>query len=286
MAIFLLFISSSAYSIEKTGQINQHRQQVSSPIIDEENSLQQARLKLENASISYRKNDMAATRQNLKEAAEWLRKAGQISKTEKAREEARKLKIDIEEFEEKLKHRSAEHENSLARFWHRATSIIARETDHLIHSYVELSIAEKTLKHLLNAKMHLFTAEHDLFVSHEAEDAGEELDKVLDYLEKAVEVAKPSIQKRIRELSKDIQGLKSVISNGKEIWKNDSQMQAMDRALKELDVANQYATPNNKLRIKLIENDIRKLRHEVESANMKNDYESAMATLQSIIKGL
>ncbi len=249
-------------------------------------SLGQARTNLKNAFDSYKNKDIAATEQNLNIASEWLDKAAQNSKTEKAREEARKLVAEINEFKRDIKQASGLQENGLARFWHRTTSIIKREYDHLVHSYVELSNTETLLKHLLDAKLHLFTAEHDLLISHNAVDAKDELSKVLQYMDEAVKVAKPNVQGSVIALSKDVQRLEKTISTEKEIWKNDAVTHALDKVLVDLEDADKKASPAIKLRIERLNSNILALRADVERDNIKNDYEAAMAELQNIINGL
>lgn len=253
--------------------------------IDEHNYLNEARLKLGEAFDSYKKGEIDTTKRNLEVATEFLNKAAQNSKAEKSGKEIRKLAAEIDAFKEKLTQSSKPHENSIARFWHRTTSIIKREADHLIHSYVEQSIAGKTLKHLLDAKMHLFTAEHDLFVSHDAEDAEDELSQVLNDLNEANEVANPAIKNRVIALSENIKFLKENLTK-KGIWENDSVVKALDNALVELNNVNENTTPTIKLRIELLKIDINTLRTDVQKTNIRNDYDSAMATLQNIINGL
>lgn len=284
--ILLFFISLPAQS----SGMNQNEMQ-SSPnsktnSASNENYLNKARLKLGNAFDNYRKGDMLATKKNLNDAAEWLNKAAQNSSTEKARDDARQLATEIDKFKETVNAASAPQENDLARFWHRTTSIIIREADQLVHSYVTLSTDSKTLKYLLDAKTHLFTAEHDLFVSHEATDAAEELDKVISYLKEAAQVSRPAIKNKITELNKDIQFLKKNIETKKGAWKNDSVIHALDKAAKNLTDASKNASPTVKLKIDMLETNIHELRQYVETNNVKNNYDASMAKLKNIINGL
>ena len=286
MIAIYAFISSPVLSDEAVTEVGQGNYKITTSSDSEGNFLDKARVKLGYAFDAYRKGDIDTTRVNLKAATEWLHKAEQSSSSETARDEASNLAAEIEKFKVKLNDASEKEENSLARFWHRATSIMKRETDQLINDYIELSISEKTLKPLLDAKMHLFTAEHDLFVSHDAEDAGEELGDTLEYLVEASQIARPAIQQRIISLSGDIKFLREKLSTTKEIWINDSVINSLDKAIDSLADASESVSPKVKLRIELINADIRALRLDIERDNIKNNYETAMATLRNIINEL
>jgi ribosomal protein S20 len=286
LIVLSFLIAFSALSEEAKKDIGQHVYKEITQSNNNTIALSEARINLKIAFDSYRKGDIAATEKNLKAASEWLDKAAQNSKTEKAREEARKLAAEINEFKGNIQQDSEQHEHGLARFWHRTTSIIKREYDHLVHSYLELSHTETLLKHLLDAKLHLFTAEHDLLVSHNAVDAKDELSMVLDYLDEAVAVAKPTSRDSIIALSKDIRLLHETINTEKKIWKNDSVTHALDKVLVDLAGANENASPTVQHRIELLVSDILTLRADVERDNIRNDYEAAMAALQNIINGL
>ena len=287
MSAVFFFITHSAISAEtvsETVQINTKKENTQANT--DENALDMARLKIETAINSYREGDMDASKRNLEIAIESLNKAANDSQTEKAREESRKLGIKIDKFKEKLNQASGQHENSLIRFWHQTISIIKRETDHLIHSYNELSVSEKTLKYLLDAKMHLFMAQHDLFVSHNDEDAIKELDNVLDYLDEASQVAKPSIQKKVVNLSKKIYVLKEQINPEQEAWINNDLVLSLKQAMDNLTKAKSNASPRIKLRIESLETEIQILRVDVERSNIKHDYELAIMELRGIINEL
>lgn len=283
LCLLLTFIASPVMAIDNN-QIATTSSSDSSTVSETENSnLNQARLNLSQAVDSYKNKDMDATRKNLELASEHLTKAAQNSTTDKAKEEAAKLAVAIDKFRENISQVSEDQGNGLTRFWHQTTSFIMREADQLTHSYIALATDEKTLKHLLDAKVHLFTAEHDLFVSHDAKDAENELDNTLDYLNEAKKVAKPVTRKRVTDLINDIQMLKEKINTKNKIWRKDSVIQSLNKALANLDEANEKASPATKLRIAALKTDIDDLRKQVGESNIRNDYESAMSTLQSII---
>jgi tetratricopeptide (TPR) repeat protein len=250
------------------------------------NPLDISRIKLGRAFDDYRKGDLDSARRELNAAIEWLRNATQTSKTEKVRDEAQKLSVEIEAFEKDLNNAAAGKESDLARFWHRVTSIIKRETNQLIHSYVELSIAEKTLKHLLDAKLHFFNAEHELFVSYDAEEAGEELNKTIQYLDEAIEVARYSIREQVVLIKKDVELLKDEISTTKNIRANNSLIVTLDNLLEGLEEVNEDIPPNLELRLDQIKADVRALRSEVGRNSVKNKYDKIMRELHKVINQL
>jgi len=275
------FISTPVISAETTSD-TEHK-----PLSKSDNTaIDVARSNLEKAIDSYRKGDMAATRHHLETAVESLEKSARESTTEKTREASRKLSLKIDEFKEMLIQESEQDENSLLRFWHQATSIVKRETDNLIHRYVELSVSEKTLKYLLDAKMHLFMAQHDLLTSHDDEDAAAELDNVLDYLDEAKQVAKPVIQKQLADLSREIQALKQRIKPGQETWRDNDMILFLDQAVANLNKAETNASAQIKSRLETLETEIQILQVEIQRSNIKNDYEAAMEQLKKIIHAL
>ncbi len=253
---------------------------------NEENALNEARVKLEEAFTSYRLGDTEVTKQYLDAATKRLKIAAQTSQSEKVTEEAHNLAIEIDAFKEKLSTTSDQDGNSLVRFWHQTTSIIKRETDQLIHSYIELSNSEETLKHLLDAKLHLYNAEHDLFVSHDEEDAVQELDRVSNYLFKAAQNVNQEIKTKVNALSGDIQRLKEKVVLTNDVWKSGSIALALDDAFNNLTEADRIATPKFKLRIEMLKSDILELRNDVKRSDVKNEYDAAMVALKELIHTL
>lgn len=281
MATAFLFVATPSISSETGGDIKH------SDLPDSGNeAIDAARLNLENAINSYRTGDMDATRRHLETAITSLQQSARDSTTEKSREESRKLGSKIDEFKEMLIQESKQDENSLLRFWHQATSIVKRETDNLIHGYVELSISERTLKHLLDAKMHLFRAQYDLLVSHDNDDAANELDNVLGYLDEARKVSKLSLQKKITDLSKEIQALKDRIKPDNKSWRENDLILTLEQAVKNLNKAKNNASAQISARIESLETEIQILQVDIERNNIKNDYQAAMVKLKKIIHEL
>jgi tetratricopeptide (TPR) repeat protein len=273
-------------SAEVSSEIGQDSHKSINETADEKNPLDISRIKLGRAFDDYRKGNLASARRELNAAIEWLRKATQTSKTEKVRDEAQNLSVEIEAFEKDLNNASAGKESDLARFWHRVTSIIKREADQLVHSYVELSIAEKTLKHLLDAKLHFFNAEHELFVGYDAEEAGEELNKTIHYLDEAIEVARSSIREQVVRIRKDVESLRAEINTTKNIRANNSLMMRLDDLLENLEEVNEEIPPNFKLRLDQIKADISTLRSDVGRNSAKNKYDMIMQELHKVINQL
>ncbi|MBC8210746.1 MAG: hypothetical protein H8E21_06725 [Gammaproteobacteria bacterium] len=284
--VIMTVFSHPGIAADLSTQSKSYASSVMNPASAGQSSLSEARENLSLAFDAYREGDLERTRTQLNAAGESLQKARDNSKSEKARDETSKLASEIEDFKTRLSQHDTKQENSLARFWLRATSIIKRETEQLIQDYVELSNAEKMLKHLLDAKMHFFTAEHDLFISHDAEDAGKELTRTLDYLDKASELPVPAMQPQIESLSHDIQSLKESLTSVKQSWINDSVIQSLDKALNDLSSVDNHAPPAFKLRVESIQADIRMLRDNVARENIRNKYESAMTTLRNMINEL
>lgn len=273
-------------SAEVSSEIGQDSHKSINETADEKNPLDISRIKLGRAFDDYRKGDLDSARRELNAAIEWLRIATQTSKTEKVRDEAQNLSVEIEAFEKDLNNTSAGKESDLARFWHRVTSIIKREANQLIHSYVELSIAEKTLKHLLDAKLHFFNAEHELFVSCDTEEAGEELNKTIQYLDEAIEVARSSIREQVVLIKKDVELLKEEIDTTINIRANNSLIVTLDNLLEGLEEVNEDVPPNLELRLDQIKADIRTLRSEAGKNSVKNKYDMIMRELHKVINQL
>lgn len=245
-----------------------------------------ARSKIESAIDSYNKGDLASSRNDLNVAIEWLNKASQNSKTEKSIKESQVLSAEIDRLKKQLNQPTLENENTLMRYLHKTTIIIEREIDQLIHGYIDLSIAEKTLKHLLDAKMHLSYAKRNLLFDHEIQESTAELDKVIDYLDNAEQEATKHIQSRIVNLKKDISSLKNQVKRSKEAWKNNDEIIYLHHAIYNLNKVKEIATPDIKNRIVPIESEIISLRKDIESNNIKKNYDSCIAVLKDIINEL
>ena len=260
------------------------------PILAEEQTnndntyLQVARDQLSLAFEQYNDGDIAASKQSLRKASDWLNKAVTHSEYDTIKTEAEKLASEIDSFRLTLSHSSEK--NDISRFWHQATSLILRESEQLIHSYITTSNDNTTVKHLLDAKMHFYSAEHDLFVSHDPKDAVQELNDSLEYLAQANAIAKIKVKARINKLIDDIKVLISLTESSKDSWKKNMLIDSLDKAIINIANAESIATPPIKLRLKSIEQDIYQLQSDMQRTNLKSRYDSIMVDFTRAIKSI
>lgn len=243
-----------------------------------------ARNQLSIAFDKYNDGDITASKQSLRRASDWLNKAVTHSKSDKVKIEAQKLASEIDSFRLTLNHSSEQ--NDIARFWHQATSLIKRETELLIHSYITSLNDNITLRHLLDAKMHFYTADHDLFVSHDLGDAKQELNDSLKYLNQAVAIARPELKTGINNLTNNLKTLISLTESSNEPWKNDTLVDSLEKAINNITNAESSATPPTKLRLKSIEQNIHQLKLDVQKTNIKTRYDLIMADLTQAINNI
>ncbi len=251
-----------------------------------EKSLNAARDQLQLAFSSFRDKQFEQTQKYLLQARELLDDSALNSASQTVQSEARNLVDEIEAFEQKLAQGADQKEGSIARFWRRATSFIRREAEQLVHQYVALSQNEKTFKHLLDAKMHLFIAEHDLFVSHDARDAYLELDKVLKDLALAQQQAVKEVLPEVEKLSAQVTALREKMNRSSESWLDNEVLMRLQKATEELLSAEQTAQPDTSMQIGSIRRQIDDLRKEVETINLRTDYDKIMKRIKMIIEKL
>ena len=251
---------------------------------DKNTYLEVARNQLSTAFDKYNDGDISGAKKSLSKASGWLYKAVAHSTYDKVKIEAEKLAAEIDAFRQTLSHSSEQ--NDMVRFWHQATSLITRESEHIIHSYIKSSNENKLLKQLLDAKMHFFIADHDLFVSHDLKNAIKELNNSLKYLEHADSTARPELETRINNLINNIKALVSRTESNKESWKDDKVIDSLSKAIKNVTDAESSATPSIKLRLKSIEQNIYQLKLDMQKTNIKSKYDSIMADLILAIKNI
>ena len=249
-----------------------------------EKSLNAARDQLQQAFSSFKDRQLDATREYLDKAKQLLDHSALNSASETVQSEAKKLVDEIESFQQQLAGGEDKQDGSIARFWRRATSFIKREAEQLVHQYVELSQNEKTFKHLLDAKMHLFIAEHDLFVSHDARDAHVELDQVLGDLALAEQEAVTDVQPEVQGLTEQVTALQEKMSAASKSWLDNEVLAHLRNATDELLQAEQTALPETSIQISAIRHQIDGLRKEVETINLRNDYDEIMERMKMIIE--
>lgn len=243
-----------------------------------------ARTQLNIAFENYNKGNIAASKKNLKHASEWLYKAVEHSQSDIVKVEAKKLAVEIDRFRSTLNKSSGK--NGMARFWHQVTSLIKRESEHLIYNYTETLTHNRILKYLLDAKMHYSTADHDLFISHNSNDAKLELSKSLEYLVQAESLAKPESKLFVKNLIISIKELISRSELNKSAWKQDALIHSLNNAINNLSEAESVASRSDRLRVELIKKSISKLKKDTLKTSLKTKYESIMVDFSRAINNI
>lgn len=215
------------------------------PTNSENTYLHVARNQLTIAFDEYRKGNISGSQKSLKKASEWLYKSVNHSKSDKVQLESKKLAVEIDSFRLTLNKSSGQ--NDLVRFLHQTSSLVKRESEHLIHSYTESSNNSRTLKHLLDAKMHFYSADHDLFVSHDSADAKLELETSLEYLDEAKTIARPDLKTHVENLIKHIRGLILLTESNNDNWEKNSLVISLDQSVKNLTKAEAVASSKEKI---------------------------------------
>ena len=246
--------------------------------------LRVARNQLSIAFDKYNDGDITAAKNNLNKASNWLHKAVAHSKYDKIKIEAAKLASEIDRFRQTLNHSSEK--NDIVRLWHKATSLVIRESEQLVHSYIESSNDNVILKHLLDAKMHFFLAEHELFVSHDWKDAVQELNDTVEYLGKANTIVNIESKTRVNNLIANIKVLISLTESGKDSWKKDKLIDSLDKAIINITNATSISTLPTKLRLQSIEENIEKLKFDIQKTNIRTKYKSIMTDFIRAIKNI
>jgi len=251
---------------------------------DESTYLKVARSQLNIAFENYNKGEISASKKNLKHASDWLYKAVQHSRSDIVKSEAQKLAASIDSFRSTL-NKSSE-KNEMARFWHQATSLIKRESEHLIHSYTESSTSNKILRYLLDAKMHFYTADHDLFSSHDSSVANIELKSSLKYLTQAESLARSKVKPHVNNLITRIKELISLSELDRNAWKPDTLIHSLENAIININKAESVASPPTRLQLELIKQSISKLKRDTLKTSLKVKYESIMVEFNRAIKNI
>ena len=260
------------------------------PVLAEEQTsndntyLQVARNQLSIAFDQYNDGDISASKQSLRKSSDWLNKAVIHSKSDKVKTESEKLASEIDNFRLTLSDFSKQ--TDIARFWHQTTSLIIRESEHLVHSYIESSNDNTTLKHLLDSKSHFFLAEHDLFISDDLNDAVQELNHSLIYLDQAYEIARPELEPHIDKLINNIKALRSLTKSSKDSWKENKLIDSLNKATNNVKNAESIASPPTRLRLELIRKDIHQLKLDTQKTNLKTKYNSILTDFTLLIKSI
>ena len=240
-----------------------------------------SRVQLNLAFENYNKGDIAASKNNLEHASDWLNKAVEHSHSETIKVQAQKLAESIDSF--RLTLNKSSQKSDITRFWHLSTSLIKRESEHLIHSYNESSTNNEIMKYLLDAKMHFYNAEYDLFISHNTKNVNLELRKSLEYLSQAENLAKSNIKESVNHLITNINELISLSDSNKNAWKQASLIYSLEKAISNLSEAESVASSSTGLRIESIKKTISKLKQHVLKRSLKVKYDLIMADFRRSI---
>lgn len=254
------------------------------PAKDESTYLNVARTQLNIAFENYSKDDIITSKRNLKHASEWLYKAVQHSQSDTVKAEAQKLAAEIDSFRSTLNKSSKK--NDMARFWHQVTTLIKRESEHLIHSYTESSTNNKILRYLLDARMHFYIADHDLFVSHDPNDVSLELSNSLEYLAQAEALAKSKVKPYVNHLVTSINELLTLSKMNKQGWKQDNLIHSLQNAINNLSEAELVASPHVRLRLEIIKQTISNLKKDTLKASLRVKYDSIMVDFNRAINNI
>jgi len=273
--ILILFVFLNSLSLHA-----QTEQQTNS----ENTYLHVARSQLTIAFDEYNKGNIPESQKRLKKASEWLYKAVNHSKSDKVQLESEKLAAKIDSFRLTLNKSSEQYD--LVRFLHHASSLVKRETEHLIHSYTESSENNRTLKFLLDARMHFYNADHDLFVSHDSADAKLELDSSLEYLDKAKAIAPPDLKLNVEKLLKNIHDLTLLTESNHDLWEQNNLVLSLNQSVKNLIKAEAIASPAEKLQLNLIIKNIQKIKSDAQKTNIKIKYNSIMTDFTLAINSI
>ena len=248
--------------------------------VESNHPLAMAHQELKQAHVDLNKGNIDAVQKDLDVASKWLQNS-KISNNPKIRNEAAKLAHEIQILHKELIHPSDKHEGALARLWYRSTALVEHEVQRITKSWKYSSTANRTLKHLLDARLHFSYAEHELFRSHDVENANEELNKTVAYLDKASEVATPRVREKIATIKKDIQRLPTSPANT-----NDEQMiiQALKEASASIDKASNSVSLEIQARSKKIVLEIRNLKKDVIMLERRQQYNSMMERLRQVDK--
>lgn len=280
--LFGLFAASETFSQtamqNRAGLVSQPH-----PVSVEGNHpLAMAHQKLEQAHSDYRKGNIDAALDDLEAASRWLQDP-KISGNVKTRDEAAKLADEVENLRKSIKSPTDEHEGTIARIWHRASVLVKHEIQNLERGWKETSTTNKTLKHLLDAKLHLNYAEHELFVSHETKKSSRDLNKAIAYMDEAYKVAAPEVREKIASIRVDLQKLSSNqigTSEQKKIFN------ALDTARASLDGASQGVTPLIQVRLRAITSEIEDLKERIGILERQAQYEMILKKVRELIRGL
>ncbi len=263
----LFFVSGQAVSENSTSASH-------SVTVDSNHPLAMAHQELKRAHEDFNKGDIESVQKELNVASKWLQQPG-LSDNMKTMDEVATLVQEIQELQLKIS-QSSDHEGTIARFWHRSSTLIDHEIQHITKSWNDVSTANKTIKYLLNAKLHFNYAEHELFAAHESGDAKKQLSYAITYLDEADKVAVPHVRQQIAIIKKDIQELANSHTNAHE---QQNVIDVLNTASVAIQQASQSAAPLIQDRLKRLSTEIDSLKSDIGVLAHRQQYDTILNKL-------
>ncbi len=266
MLLLLFFISDKAVSESTTATTPSVAKQIS---VEAGHPLAIAHKQLEQARDHYKKGEIDKVNENLKVASEFLEKF-------KANNEVVALATEIKQLQQKINSPSDNHESTISRLWHRSSALVKREIHKVAKSWEDTSIANDTMKQLIDARLYFSYAEHDIFINHNTSKATEEINNTLTYLDKAYKIATPRVKKEIASIKKEIQQLPTKHINTQE---DKAIIEALDAASTTISKSNHSQNPEIRARSNNIVKEIISLKNDVFLLEKRQQYDSIMKKL-------
>jgi hypothetical protein len=275
--VSIFAISNSAISDDSIKQ--KTNDEISSISVEANHPLAMAHLQLKQAHKNLTEGKTEALSENLKTAKKWLQDPS-LSKDKKTQSEAKLLREEIQQLQ---KENSQNKEGAIARLWHRSSALLKREVTQLSTSWHDSSLANETLKYLIDARLHFNYARHDLFVSHEADKVKNEIAQTFAYLDKAKKNANPEINKKIIIIQNDIKYLLTDHAKTKE---EQAIIKALSIANKNMLKVSQNTSSEIKTMSQNIAQKIIDLRKNIIILEKHEQYNDIMKRLESLDKQL
>ena len=240
--------------------------------------LTMAHQQLSEAHQNIKNGNVEAFNKNL-QTAEALLQDLSSSKDEKTKEEAKALMLEIRQLHQQD---SENKEGVMSRLWHRSNALLNREVTKLSNSWSESSSANKTLKHLLDARLHFNYAKHDLFVSHNLSGVKNEIEQTFTYLDKASSTNKKvALKEEISSIKQDINYLLTDKTNTVEEQKI---IKALSLANENMLKVSQNTSAGLKIQSKKIADEIIALQRNIIVLEKEEQYDALMKRLEHLDK--
>ena len=160
------------------------------------------------ASKDFAARHYAAAKKDLAKASEWLDKAAH-STDKTTREEAMKLKEDLEKLKMQMNMTAQGAGAGMSRLWQRSQALVERESEKASAAWGKLHDEIATKEDLIEAKLHLTYAQTAQFVKGKSEEVSSELDKAQGYLDKAAKTSDKALKSKIHTMMDELKQLKA-----------------------------------------------------------------------------